>query len=132
MGTFTDPPNGGKAPIRPPLRLVHPAPPPPADVPRTRGGRRRPYQNDLFTPDEEARLRAALKNARPLFSTWACLADAMRVPTDTVIDAAMGRVRLSGAIAIRLARALGKPLESLYRAPADASTCPHCGARRAS
>jgi hypothetical protein len=120
-------------PPRPPLRLVHPAKPAEPDpTPRTRSGKRRPYQNDLFSPDEKARLRAALKNARPLFGTWACLADAMRVPTKVVFEAANGSHRVSGAVAIRLARALGVPLESLYRAPADASTCPHCGARRAS
>lgn len=125
MGSFTDPPSGGKGPIRPPLRLVHPSPPP---TPRSRGRR---HEADLWTAEEQARLRAALKTARTLFGTWACLADAMRVPRDSVKHAAAGRHGVSAAIAVRLARALGKPLESLYAAPSDARTCPTCGTRRA-
>lgn len=84
-----------------------------------------------FTPDEESRIRVALRNARALFGTWACLADALRVAKDTPEDVAHGRQRVSGDIVVRLARALGKPVESLYRAPTDASCCPTCGARRA-
>ena len=118
-------------PPRPPLRLVHPAKPAAPDAtPRTRSGRKRPYQNDLFSPEEEARLRAALRHARALFGTWACLADAMRVPVDTAHAAVRGNVRFSGALAIRLARALGKPLESLYAAPRAAGKCPTCGITR--
>lgn len=112
-------------PPRLPLRLVHPAPEPPPD--RKRRGTQRPYQVDLFTHDEETRLRAALKNARALFSTWPCLADAMRVPLGAVMLAVSGRNRVTGAMAIRLARALGVPLETLYRAPTDAKRCPTCG-----
>jgi hypothetical protein len=41
-----------------------------------------------------------------------------------------GNVRFSGALAIRLARALGKPLESLYAAPRAAGKCPTCGITR--
>lgn len=108
------------------LRLVHPAKPA-RDAPR---GRRARHETALFTAEEAARLRAAIKHARTLFGTFACLADAMRMPKDTVMDAAHGRNRVSGALVIRLARALGKPVESLYRPPADASTCPTCGARR--
>jgi hypothetical protein len=107
------------------LRLVKPAGPKPP-----KRGRERPYQSDLFSPEEAARLLAALKNARAMFGTWACLADAMRVPLTTIGAVKARRQRFSGALAIRLARALGKPLESLYRAPTDASTCPACGARR--
>ena len=115
-------------PPRPPLRLVHPAKPTPPDAtPRTRGGLRAPYQNDTFTPEEQARLRAALKNARALFGTWRCLADAMRVPLGAIELALRGRNRVSAALAIRLARALGAPLESLYAAPRPAGKCPTCG-----
>jgi hypothetical protein len=102
------------------LRLVKPAA-------EKRGRHRRV---DPFTPDEQARLRAALRNARPKFGSWRGLADALGVSDATVELAA--RRAVSGELAVRLARALGVPVESLYRAPTDAATCPHCGARRAS
>lgn len=122
------PPTGRKGqdpPAARHLRLVSPAsttPPP----------KRRKYQRcpPTFTPEEQARLRASLRNARALFGTWACLADAMRVSKHAVTQAARGRP-VAGDIAVRLARALGKPLESLYRAPTSADVCPTCGARRA-
>jgi hypothetical protein len=129
MRDDTDRPRDGKDPsARGCLRLVHPAPPPKSDTtPRTRSGRRRPYDADVFTPEEEARLRVALKTARALFGTWACLADAMRVRLNTIQSAVCRRNRVSAALAVRLARALGKPLESLCAAPSDASQCPTCG-----
>jgi hypothetical protein len=122
MSLSHDPPDGGKKPIRPPLRLVHPSPPqtPPKPYRRT----------PTFTAEEQARLRAALKNARWLFGTWGCLAAAMRVRLKRVERVARGDT-FTADLAVRLARALGKPLESLYRAPTDAATCPTCGARRA-
>ena len=106
------------------LRLVKPAEPKP---PRRKGQR----PPSPFSPDEQARLRVALRNARALFGTWSCLADAMHVREKPIQGVAAARRRVSADLAIRLARALGKPLESLYRAPSDASTCPTCGARRA-
>lgn len=123
----TRPPGSGKVPptARGKLRLVHPiTPQKQGDSNKPRGRHRR---LNPFTPDEQARLRAALKHARALFGTWACLADAMRVASKTPHDAASGRKRVSGDLAVRLARALGKPLEALLRAPADASVCQNCG-----
>jgi len=104
------------------LRLVRP------DTPKA--SKPRYQRTPTFTPEESARLRAALRNARPLLGTWACLADAMRVSENTILATAGGKHAFSADLAVRLARALGKPLESLYRAPTDASTCPTCGARR--
>lgn len=106
---------------RPPLRLVHPAPPP---VPKAR------YRPPLFTPEEEARLRAALKGARPLFGTWARLAEAMHVHPKHLQSVSGPKGRVCGTIAVRLAKVLGKPLDALTRPLADASTCPTCGAAR--
>ena len=123
MPKLTDPPDGGKAVIRSPLRLVHPAPP---------RSPRRKYQRagSPFTGEEQARLRAAMRHARVLFGTWNCAADAMRIGSQALKDAAGGRHAFTGDLAVRLARALGVSVESLYRAPTDASTCPTCGARR--
>ena len=104
------------------LRLVSDKPKPP---------REKRKRVPTFTAEEQARLRAALKNARPLLGTWRCLADAMRVATHSIQDAAAGSRPVTAEMALRLARALGKPLESLYRAPVAADVCPTCGARRA-
>ncbi len=106
------------------LRLVRPAPPPPT------GRRRYRKRPPVFAPAEEQRLRAALRNARTLFGTWACAADALHVGQKTLIDSASGRKPLTAEVAIRLARALGKPLDALTRPPTDAGKCPTCGATR--
>ena len=119
MPSFTDPPRGGKGPIRLPLRLVHPAPPSPP-----RRGRKRIHANDLFTPEELRRLRAAFRNAREKFGSWPRLCKAMGVGYQPVKDAVAGRHRVSGALAIRLARALGVPLESLLGALTVAPSLP--------
>jgi hypothetical protein len=108
------------------LRLAHPAP---APKPKQKLSR---HEGRVFSPEEQGRLRAALRNARAMFSTWSCLASAMRVRESLVHKAIGARGVVSAALAIRFARALGVPLESLLRAPTDAATCPHCGARRAS
>lgn len=108
------------------LRLV----PLPGPKPPRGGGRKRVLQSGLFSPEEEARLRAALRNARWAFGSVGCLAAALHASENMVTAASHGRVPFSAALAVRLARALGKPLESLYRAPTDASTCPTCGAKR--
>ncbi len=121
MSLSHDPPNGGKKPIRPPLRLVHPSSPKPPPK-----GRKPPW----FSHDESSRVRAALRHARVLFGGWAPCAAAMYLGKEAVIAVATGRKSVSPGVALRLARALGVPLESLTRAPTDASTCPACGARR--
>lgn len=95
-----------------------------------RKGRKRVFQADIFTPEESLRLRAALKAARWAFGSVGCLAAALDASRDTIAAAASGRIPFSAALAVRLARAIGKPLESLYRAPTAANVCPHCGARR--
>jgi hypothetical protein len=114
------PREGQELPAR--LRLVHPSPP------RTPKQKR---SQPTFTPEEEARIRASLRTARRLFGTWACLADALHMTMGGVIDTVGGKHHVSGDVAVRLSKALGVPLESLYRPPSDASTCPHCGAKRA-
>jgi hypothetical protein len=103
------------------LRLVRDEPPKP---------RKKWRRSPTLSHEEQARIRAVLKHARALFGTWACLADAMRSTTERVERAARGTT-VSADVAFRLSRALGKPLEALLRAPSDASTCPHCGAKRA-
>lgn len=129
MSHDTRTPRDGKDPSSGRLRLVHPSPPPKPDTtPRTRSGRRRSYDTDVFTEAEQMLLRAALKNARALFGTWPCLADAMRVPIGALGLAVRGRNRVTAAMAVRLARALGTPLEALLRGITSVpKVCPHCG-----
>lgn len=107
------------------LRLVRPSGP---KEPRKKPQRPPP----LWSPEEALRLRAALKTARALMGTWPCLAAAMYIGREAINAAANGRKRVSAEIAVRLSRAIGKPLESLYGPIADATRCPHCGARRVS
>ena len=104
------------------LRLVTDTPPKP------RAKHRRPAPP--WAPGEEARIRAALTTSRRTFGTWVALAAALGLDVAYVHHVRGGR-RLNGDFAIRLARALGKPLESLTRAPTAADVCPTCGARRA-
>lgn len=111
MPTFTEPPNGGKGQIRPPLRLVHPAPPP---KPRRRRGVARPVE-DVFTDAEIARLRLAMVNARARFGGWQRLADAMGVHVDTVRLAGV-RHTLTAGVAYRFARATSTTIEALLSA----------------
>lgn len=122
MPSFHEPPDGGKIPIRLPLRLVHPKPP------QTPKKKERPHGSRLFTTEEHGRLRAALRAAARAMGTQECLADAMRVSFATIKAAA--RKGVSAALAIRLARVLGVPLEALLRAPTDATKCVSCGAPR--
>jgi DNA-binding XRE family transcriptional regulator len=122
-GHVPRPPGQGQDPPARHLRIVPKDPPP-------KPPRKKHHRTPTFTPEEQARLRAALNNARPMLGTWACLADAMRVNEDSLKQVVRGRKNVSGDLVIRLARALGVPVESLYRTPTDASTCLMCGARR--
>lgn len=101
------------------LRLVKPAGP--------KGPRKPQRPPPLWSAEESSRLRAALKNARVLFGTWGCLGAALYLNPKHVQSVAVGRKPLAETLVFRLARALGKPVESLCRPPSDASTCPHCG-----
>jgi len=106
------------------LKLVRPD----APKPDRRPYRRRP---PVFSPAETLRLRAALFSTRALFGSFACAADAMHVLFETLVAQAKGRKPITADVAVRLARALGKPLDALLRPPSEAGVCPTCGARRA-
>jgi hypothetical protein len=100
MGSFTDPPSGGKGPIRPPLRLVHPAPP-------STPTRRRPrHEGRVFTRDEQDALRATLRNLRAQWGTWNALAAHLDCSPTVLRKAAARHVQVSAAVALRLCVAL--------------------------
>lgn len=122
MSSFTDPPTGGKAAIRTPLRLVHPAPPP---KPRRRRGVARPVE-DVFTDAERARLRLAIDNARRCVGGWHRLAEAMGVHVDTVRLAGV-RHTLSAGVAYRFARATGTTIEALLTSTLHVAPAPTAG-----
>lgn len=109
MSSFTDPPNGGKAPIRPPLRLIHPAPadPPPK---KRRGRGPRP---SAFTPEEERVARAALNTARQLFGSWKKLARALHFARGTLEHVGCGTFAPSPDLVVRLAKLLRVPIDSI-------------------
>lgn len=107
-----EPPRGGSGQIRPPLRLVRPAPPP---KPRRRRGVAT-FVEDVFTAAEVARLRLAFDNARRRLGGWPKLAAAMGVSKDTVRLAGV-RHTLTAGVAYRFARATGTTIEALL-APA--------------
>jgi hypothetical protein len=122
MPSFFDPPRGGKAVIRPPLRLVHPAPPP---KPRRRRGVAHPVE-DVFDAAQVARLRLAFNNARKRFGGWQPLADAMGVHIDTLRGAGKYR-RLTAGVAYRFARATGTTIDALLSTTLRAVPAPRTG-----
>jgi hypothetical protein len=105
------------------LRIVHPAPE--GQGPRTPKGRRRRDMHSL-TQDERRHLLAALQNLRRAYGTWACLADAMRVPVATLGSACQG----SPGLALRAARAGGMSVEAVLTGVLSAAgRCEVCGSR---
>jgi hypothetical protein len=119
-------PTGGppKGQLRPPLRLVRLLDP-------SKPTRRQKRRVHVFTEAQEAWIRSALRNARALFSTWGCLADAMGVNKGAVTDAACGRNRVSAEMAIRLASATGLSIDTLLNPSiVAAGRCPTCGRSR--
>ncbi|WP_437900618.1 transcriptional regulator [Sorangium sp. So ce124] len=76
---------------------------------------------------ERMRLRAALRNLRALYGTWACLAEVMGMPTRSIRAIASGKYAGSPGTAMRAARAAGTTIERLLGRPVAADRCPHCG-----
>ena len=107
------------------LRLVHPQ----TGGQGTRPSSRRRAATPL-TDVEQMRLRAALRNLRALYGSWACLADAMGVRRGSLENVAHGAKRVSGGMALRAAKAAGQPLERLIGEPVSADRCAHCGASK--
>jgi hypothetical protein len=88
---------------------------------------RRPRSPSLRLTDvERMRLRAALRNLRALYGTWACLAEVMGVSAGTVQQIASGNGG-SHAMALRAAKAAGVTLDQVLGRPAVAGRCPTCG-----
>lgn len=82
----------------------------------------------MFTPEEQARLRAALTTVRRKW-TRARLAQEMGVAENTLHIAEKGRAwGFSAALAVRLARVAGVSLDAILRPGlALVKACPTCG-----
>ena len=89
-------------------------------------GRRR-WPSPSFSEAEQARLRAALKNLRFSYGSWACLAEIIGVHPDTLKAMSSGRKPVSSRIALAAAKASGQPLDRLIGSPTSANRCPTCG-----
>ncbi|WP_438035460.1 transcriptional regulator [Sorangium sp. So ce204] len=89
--------------------------------------RRRPCVTRSLSDVERMRLRAALRNLRALYGTWACLAEVMGMPTRSIRAIASGQYGGSPGTAMRAARAAGTTIERLLGRPVAADRCPHCG-----
>ncbi|AUX21612.1 transcriptional regulator [Sorangium cellulosum] len=96
------------------------------------GGRapaRRPYHRSRslsLTDVERMRLRAAVRNLRALYGTWACLAEVMGVSAGTLQQLASGNGG-SHAMALRAAKAAGVSLDQILGRLTPADRCPTCG-----
>ncbi|CAN96691.1 putative transcriptional regulator [Sorangium cellulosum So ce56] len=88
---------------------------------------RRPRSPALRLTDvERMRLRAALRNLRALYGTWACLAEVMGVSAGSIQQLASGNGG-SHSMALRAAKAAGVTLDQILGRPAVAGRCPACG-----
>jgi ABC-type polysaccharide/polyol phosphate transport system ATPase subunit len=81
----------------------------------------------VLTPEEQRKVRQAIRNLRDAFGTWACLADAMGMPVKSLGHAMNARLGLSPAVVLRAMRASGLTLDDLLGAPAPAERCRACG-----
>jgi len=104
------------------LRIVKPEGPKP---PRRKGGPR--HETTVLTPEEQRKVRQAIRNLRDAFGTWACLADAMGMPVKSLGHAMSARLGLSPAVVLRAMRASGLTLDELLGGPAPAERCRACG-----
>ena len=107
------------------LRLVHPAPQ--GQGTRPSKGRKSPA---LYpTPDERARIRAAVRNLARAYGGYDVLAAVMGVSASALQTI---RRKTSYAVAVLVARAAGAPVETILRpGVADAGRCALCGRKGA-
>ena len=82
-----------------------------------------------LTDAEAMRLRAALRNLKGLYGSWACLAEVMGVNASTLQNFISSSTKgASPGMAVAAARAAGTTVDALLGGPKVAGSCPHCGA----
>jgi hypothetical protein len=107
------------------LRLVHPAKQ--GQEKRTSKGRR----SDVFTPtpEERARIQAAVQNTARAYGGYDVLSEVLRVPATTLYHV---KVKTSYAMAVLVARAAGIPVEQILSGkPHEVGACAVCGRKGA-
>ena len=83
--------------------------------------------SDLSAKEQRA-VRTALRFLRLRVGAWAPLAKALRCEPDTIHKVAAGRRGVTPALALRVARLAGVPMEELLAGQwLSPRTCPHCG-----
>jgi hypothetical protein len=82
---------------------------------------------DLTTKEQKA-VRTALKFLRLRVGAWAPLAKVLRYESDTIQKVATGRRGATPALALRVARLAGVPIDELLAGRwLSPRVCPHCG-----
>jgi hypothetical protein len=102
------------------LRLVGNEPP---KRPRRKG---QSYLRTLLTPEERTRAAQAMRNLRDAFGAWSCLADAMGVPTGTLVSSVRMK-DVSVSLLFAASRASGLTIDDLLSVPVPAGMCKACG-----
>ena len=83
--------------------------------------------NDL-TEKEQRAVRTALRFLRLRVGAWGPLAKALRYEWDSIQKVATGRRAVTPALALRVARFAGIPMDELLAGQwLSARVCPHCG-----
>ena len=84
---------------------------------------------EKLTPEQEERVRVALKFLHKRFGTWAALAKAMGVKPETLQQSAFRARRApTSGMAIRAARVAVVPIERILSGLwPPKNVCPHCG-----
>lgn len=102
------------------LRIVGNEPP---KRPKRKGER---FSVGLLSDDEQKRAVQALRNLRDAFGSWACIADAMRAPANSVRQA-VRKGHISIALLFAASRASGLTIDDLLSVPVPAGMCKACG-----
>lgn len=95
----------------------------PRKPPRRKG---QSYLRGLLTPDEQTRAAQAMRNLRDAFGSYACLADATGIFTNTLVRAVQ-RKRVTPAMLFAASRASGLTIDDLLSAPVPTDRCRACG-----
>lgn len=105
------------------LRLVRNEP----QKPRRKGT----HAGSALSPEQQSRVKAALRSLRTAYGGWGPLAQAMGLVENSACHLVMPGHVITGDMLIRTCKAGGLSVDALLNERvSDASRCPSCGARR--